>query len=219
MRKLNPTPCDVPIINCVCPDNYQLSWNEVTKICMPLLLKYPSERLFSPPGGIVTSNEILHGLCKLFLHYLPASTIDALTLLTLGRAKMVNTYKRIHGVMNHLQLYTTRRFFFTSKNLSTMIASQLPEDAETFPIDQSKFKWSEYLENYVHGVRLYFLKEDDDTLPSARKRLFRSLDSTRRFVAAPSSLPVVAPRRRLCRPPRNRPISLVYSLSSKRLVS
>ncbi|GFY71714.1 putative fatty acyl-CoA reductase CG5065 [Trichonephila inaurata madagascariensis] len=173
MRKLNPTHCDVPIINCVCPDNHQLSWNEVTKICMPLLLKYPSERLFSPPGGIVTSNEIIHGLCKLFLHYLPASTIDAFTLLTIGRAKMVNTYKRIHGVMNHLQLYTTRQFFFTSKNLSTMIAYQLPEDAETFPIDQSKFKWSEYLENYVHGVRLYFLKEDDDTLSSARKRLFR----------------------------------------------
>ncbi|GFU39350.1 putative fatty acyl-CoA reductase CG5065 [Nephila pilipes] len=172
-NKLNTINSNVTVVNCVCPDTHQIHWTEVVKICKPLLHKYPSEHLYSPPGGVVTSCKIVHGLCKFFLHYLPASVVDFFTLATKRQAKMVKSYKRIHGVMNHLQLYTTRKFSFTSQNLSILIASQRPIDAEVFPIDQTKIDWNEYLENYVHGVRLYFLKESDDTLPLARKKLFR----------------------------------------------
>ncbi|GIY35667.1 hypothetical protein CEXT_260691 [Caerostris extrusa] len=125
----------IPIINCVCPTEKRITWDEVVEICMPILHKYPSETVYSVPGGIVTSNKIIH-----------------------EKMKMMRSYKRIHGVMNHLQLYTTRRFHFTSKK---------------FPIDQREIDWNMYMEDFVHGVRRFFLKEKDTSLPLAHRNVYR----------------------------------------------
>ncbi|GIY56139.1 putative fatty acyl-CoA reductase CG5065 [Caerostris darwini] len=163
----------IPIINCVCPTEKLITWDEVVEICMPILHKYPSETVYSVPGGIVTSNKIIHELCKYTLHFVPAFFMDIYSFVTKGKMKMMRSYKRIHGVMNHLQLYTTRRFHFTSKSMDTLINMMNFEDSQEFPIDQREIDWNKYMEDFVHGVRLFFLKEKDTSLPLAHRNVYR----------------------------------------------
>ncbi|KAF8790736.1 putative fatty acyl-CoA reductase CG5065 [Argiope bruennichi] len=168
------SPSNIRIVNCVCPETKRINWYEVVRICLPILNKYPSNTPFLTPGGVVTSSETIHEICKYVLHLLPAAAYDVFTLLCKFKAiGMIGAYRRIHGAMSHLQLYTTRRFYFTSKNLDAMNENMLPADKEVFLIDQEKINWNQYLEDYVHGVRLFYLKESDESLDLARKKLAR----------------------------------------------
>ncbi|GBM10580.1 Fatty acyl-CoA reductase 1 [Araneus ventricosus] len=165
---------NVPVVNCVCPETKRINWHEVVRICLPLLDKYPSATPFLTPGGVVTTSETIHEICKYVLHFFPAAAYDVYRLICRVQSPgMIGTYRRIHGAILHLQLYTTRRFYFTSKNLDAMNENMHPDDKEEFLIDQEKIDWNQYLEDYVHGVRLFYLKESDDNLNLARQKLAR----------------------------------------------
>ncbi|CAL1295661.1 unnamed protein product [Larinioides sclopetarius] len=167
-------PSNVPVVNCVCPETKRINWNEVVRICLPILDKYPSATPFLTPGGVVTTSKTVHEICKYTLHFFPAAAYDVYRLIFRVKSPgMIGAYRRIHGAISHLQLYTTRRFYFTSKNLDTMNENMHPDDKEVFFIDQEKIDWNQYLEDYVHGVRLFYLKESDDNLPLALQKLAR----------------------------------------------
>ncbi|XP_042906531.1 fatty acyl-CoA reductase 1 isoform X1 [Parasteatoda tepidariorum] len=164
---------DVPIVNCVCPHANAIKWSSVVQICIPLLRKYPSMHVYRVPGGVVTSSKCLHVLCRYFYHYLPAAILDAAVFLMWKERRFVRNYQRIHKVLNFLQHYTMNEFRFKTGNMSILIESVHDTDRSTFPIDQNLLNWRQYLEDYVLGVRRFFLKEDDSSLLQAQKRLAR----------------------------------------------
>lgn len=47
------------------------------------------------------------------------------------------------------------------------------DDGNEFMCDVKHVKWDEYLKSYVCGIRKYVLKDDDSTLPKARRTLKR----------------------------------------------
>ncbi|KAG8194839.1 hypothetical protein JTE90_017275 [Oedothorax gibbosus] len=161
----------VPIVNCVFPEANQITWTRIVDITIPILFKYPSATVITMPGGVVTSSQTLNTMCKYLLHYLPAFLLDSFLILKWRDNGMVNTYTKIHSVLNHLQLYTTHQFLFTSKNMQRLNAEMSLADRRVFPIDLSQLNWPLYMQNYVLGVRRYFLKEKDDSLPAARRRV------------------------------------------------
>lgn len=163
----------IPIINCTCPHQNTVTWSEVIQLCLPLLIKYPSMEVYSKPGGTVTSSKVLYFICRLTYHYLPALLVDSISCVLLKKPRMIYLYNRIHGVMSHLEYYTTRSFIFNTQNMYRLINYMDPEDRKVFPMDQGVLDWDKYMENYVLGVRRYFSQESDDTLPEARKRMRR----------------------------------------------
>ncbi|XP_035211619.1 fatty acyl-CoA reductase 1-like isoform X2 [Stegodyphus dumicola] len=163
----------VPIVNCTCPDTNLIEWTEVVKLCLPYLIKYPSVKVYYRPGGTVTTSETVYKMCTFFYHYVPAAILDVVFYMTRKRFNMVNFYRRIHGIMENLQHYTTHKFVFRSPNMQRLISLAAPEDVQIFPLDQSQLNWKQYIENYVLGVRRYYMHESDDSLPAARRRMNR----------------------------------------------
>ncbi|XP_054709423.1 fatty acyl-CoA reductase 1-like [Uloborus diversus] len=166
-------PSKVPIVNCTCPNSNIISWMKVVSLCLPYLIKYPSSEVWSKPGGTVTSCYVHYKICQIFHHYIPAYITDSIAFIFRKKPRFVNMYHRIHGVMNHLQYYTNRKFFFLTRNMRKLVEDMEPADAEIFPIDQNKLDWEEYMKNYVLGVRRYYLKESDSTLESSRRKMMR----------------------------------------------
>ncbi|KFM82941.1 putative fatty acyl-CoA reductase, partial [Stegodyphus mimosarum] len=108
-------------------------------------------------------------MCTFFYHYVPAAILDGAFLMRKKRFEMVNFYRRIHGIMDNLQHYTTHRFVFRTPNMQRLISLAAPEDVQMFPLDQSQLNWKRYIENYVLGVRRYYMHESDDSLLASRR--------------------------------------------------
>lgn len=47
------------------------------------------------------------------------------------------------------------------------------EDQETFNFDVTQVKWQQYWEQFVEGVRIFLLKEDDSKQKLARQKYRR----------------------------------------------
>lgn len=67
------------------------------------------------------------------------------------------------------QKFCTNEFDYTTKNIKTLHESLDEKDKKLFKFDIKSIDWLVFLKNYVLGVRTYLIKEDDSTIPAARK--------------------------------------------------
>ena len=84
---------------------------------------------------------------------------------------MVNVYKRISHGMKVLQFYTTKQWHFRNRNFLALKNRINKDENEIFYTDLSQLNPNAYLRDYILGTRKYIVKEDESTLPRARKLL------------------------------------------------
>lgn len=95
------------------------------------------------------------------------------TLLWFVLTSMVRLQKRINGGLKMLQYYTTREWTFQNDNLHTLANTMTPADRETFYFDIKVIDWSSYIRDVWIGAKVFYLKENMNNLPKARKRMRR----------------------------------------------
>jgi fatty acyl-CoA reductase len=86
---------------------------------------------------------------------------------------MVKIQRRIQGGLSVLQYYTTKEWVFKNDIVKSLPESMTEKDRETFYTDIKMVSWDDYIKQFVLGTRHYYLKEDPDTLPSARRHINR----------------------------------------------
>lgn len=102
---------------------------------------------------------------------------------------MVRIVEKLHKALAALEWFTTRQWQFKCANVLKLSeelkgkdrevgALALAEDAtnlgpQIFPFDVRQLHWPTYWDDYILGMRKYVLKEDDSTLPRARRNLQR----------------------------------------------
>ncbi|KAJ8687688.1 hypothetical protein QAD02_023482 [Eretmocerus hayati] len=121
------------------------------------------------PGGGITSSRILHGLAVLFLHILPAYTLDIFIMLTGNKPFLVRVQAKVAYGLSLVQYYTTKTWYFRNDGLKALRESLSPEDKRTFFMDIREIVWDDYMLSYILATRKYCLKEDPLTLPKARR--------------------------------------------------
>lgn len=70
-----------------------------------------------------------------------------------------------------VRTFTGSEWCFRTEGMTELAARLTPEDREDFYFDPANYTWPEYLERCVLGVREYYHKETESTLPQARKEL------------------------------------------------
>lgn len=86
--------------------------------------------------------------------------------------KIANKFKRAAKTG---EFFALNEWVFHTNNIKSLINDlRYTSDHEEFPCDMTDgFEWDPYVKNYMLGIRKYVLKEEIDSLPSARRKLQR----------------------------------------------
>lgn len=162
---------EIVTYNCISGTINPLTWFNFVNTMTKYVWNYPSEKVFIYPAGGFKRNYLWNRLCVLMEHQLPATLMDFLLIVIGKKPKLISIYKKLHKAIAVLEYFSTREWKFHSNNSRILMEKMSPEDRENFNFDISSLDWEEYLKNYVVGTRRYLFKEDDSTIPEARKCL------------------------------------------------
>ena len=161
------------IYNCSSGMLNPITIGDIEKYTFPLAIKYPCSEHFRYPGLTIRSNRFLHNVFVLLDHYMPAYIFDTISALTGGNRMMVRIYEKLHKATEQLVFFATRQWQFKSTNIRDLQEQLSEVDQKTFCFDAKQIHWPQYLEDYYLGIRRYILKEENSTIPAARKNLKR----------------------------------------------
>jgi fatty acyl-CoA reductase len=72
---------DVPVFNVTTPNFRGITWKNVLEMGRKAVYKHPFEMTIWYPGGNLRNNKVVHNLCVIFFHFLPAYFVDFLLLI------------------------------------------------------------------------------------------------------------------------------------------
>lgn len=166
-------PNAIKVYNCTSGNLNRVTWSDIERTAYPLIIRHPSIKVLRYPGGSFKANRFLNALSVKLEHKLPAVIIDFLAWTVGYKTEFVSMVDRMERAAGFLEYFTTTEWNFTCDNIMALMEQQSPKDREVFNFDVRPIEWLPYLEDYVLGVRKYILKENESTLPAARRRLTR----------------------------------------------
>lgn len=89
-------------------------------------------------------------------------------------SRMLKIYNRFKLAAKTGEFFALHQWNFASDNVQCLQqALDNSADQELFNVDISMLNWDAYIKKYIQGIRKYVLKDPVETIPSARKKLYR----------------------------------------------
>ena len=151
--------------------NNPVTWGEAEKLSMPLLRRYPCEKMIWYPGGRFYHWQWLVTLSWFFTNWLPAYTIDAILFLLRQKPFLVRANTKILKNIKVLGHFVIHEWLWEDAKTRSLWRSLNNEDKLRFNFDVKTINWPIYFRNYVLGTRQYVLKNEPATLTMCQKRL------------------------------------------------
>ncbi|KAJ4443859.1 hypothetical protein ANN_05646 [Periplaneta americana] len=164
-------PQQIPVYNITASAMKRITWAEVLQKGRRIVYENPFEMTIWYPDGNMRSSKLMHNLCVVFLHFLPAYVIDFLLMLFRQKRFMVRLQHKVQAGLEVLQYFTTRQWQFRSDNFCSLQKQLSPSDRAVFYTDFEAVQDEEYLYHTVLGARQYCLKEPLSSLPRCRRNL------------------------------------------------
>lgn len=117
----------------------------------------------------VNMNIILYSI--LFVNF--EASLIILFLNNIHTYRLVRIHQRLQKAVSCLEFFTTHEWKFKNTNVQKLFSELDPNDQKTFYFDVSRLEWRSYIESYILGTRRFVLKDDPNTIPSAKKQLKR----------------------------------------------
>lgn len=86
---------------------------------------------------------------------------------------MVKIHKKISKTLTALKFFAINDFKFSTNNVLELYQNMNSTDQKLFNFNVEDINWPDYMEKYWLGIRRYIFKQDESTLPEARKQLQR----------------------------------------------
>uniref|UniRef100_A0A6G1SDH4 Fatty acyl-CoA reductase n=1 Tax=Aceria tosichella TaxID=561515 RepID=A0A6G1SDH4_9ACAR len=164
---------NISVFNCVSGTLNPVSWKKVAGRMERVVQMYPCEKMMRTPGFLLLSNEYLFNVYNFLNHTIVAYTGDFF-LKSIGRKPtLVIIYKRLMKMVQILKPFTTNQWLFKCTNVTTLYDRLSTVDKNIFNFDVRQVVWNDYLDRYYIGAKIYAMKDDPNTVSSARHRLKR----------------------------------------------
>lgn len=162
---------EVTVYNCTTGTVNRLPWNVIQDMCVKNFIANPFNDVLWYPRKIFNGSRLYNDIVSTFLPFLPAYWFDVIRWVTGKKPFLVKFLRNVKKSLPHLEYFSTHEWRFANRNLWTIWDAMSAEDRQLFNFDLRQLHWPTFFENYCLGIKLYVLKEDITTLPSARRRL------------------------------------------------
>lgn len=159
------------VFNCTSGSINPITWKDIKCMGIQILPHSPFNNIIWYPALTLTSNKLYNVIHSMAVHVFPAYLADAVCLLK-GRKRMfVKMLHRIQNAIAKLEYFGHRQWKFGNENLWALWNALSKDEKEMFNFDIRQLNWLDYIINYVRGVKIFIFKEDESTIPAARKHL------------------------------------------------
>ncbi|KAF5280111.1 hypothetical protein FQA39_LY18145 [Lamprigera yunnana] len=162
---------ELPIYNCCTGVRQPITWSNFIDLCFIYMRKHPFSQITWYPDGTVTASALKNKIYRIFLQWLPAYLLDGAVWVTGGKPILVKVQDKLCKAAKCLEYFTTQEWEFDDSNVQALTLILNQRDKQEFCFDVAQIKWEEYIENYILGIRRFIFKEEETTLPKARKQV------------------------------------------------
>ncbi|XP_018318430.1 putative fatty acyl-CoA reductase CG5065 [Agrilus planipennis] len=164
---------EIPVYNCCTGQRKPITWSKFINLALKYTRIYPQSNLVWYPDGCVTQSAFYNNFKRIFLHLIPAYILDSVTWLSGGRPIMLKVQDKLTKAAACLEFFTLHEWNFDDRNVKALSATLNEKDRNEFNFDVAQIDWESYIESYIIGIRRFIFKDEESTLPKARKQVSR----------------------------------------------
>ncbi|XP_012263918.2 putative fatty acyl-CoA reductase CG5065 isoform X2 [Athalia rosae] len=159
------------VYNLTSSNEFQVSWQEIIDRGRRATDKIPLNGIVWYPGGSMKSSRLLHNICVLFFHMLPAYFIDAMIFLAGHKPIMCRVHRRIQKGFEVFEYYANNQWDFENANIREIREKFNPRERIAYLLHGDDMDLDAYFEDCIKAARIYILNESPETLPAARRHM------------------------------------------------
>lgn len=158
------------VYHCTSSTCQPFKWEYVENNINNYLHKYPLRSAVWYPYLKFLPSLFLFKISAIFVHFIPAYILDAITRLCGGRPILVRLHTNINNSLGRLEKFIFQEWKFNNPRFLQLHESLSPEDQKLFTLDIRPLVWKDYFIDLVQGVRMYLHNESPKSLPKARSK-------------------------------------------------
>ncbi|XP_076618338.1 fatty acyl-CoA reductase 1-like [Colletes latitarsis] len=159
------------VYNLTSSNEFKVSWAEIIARGRKITEKVPLNGIVWYPGGSMKKSRLMHNICFLLFHMIPAYFIDSLIFLAGYKPIMCRVQRRIQKGFEVFEYYANNQWDFENSNASTVRDLFNPVEYEKYQLHGNDMDIDAYFETCIRAARIYILNELPETLPAARRHL------------------------------------------------
>ncbi|XP_046682906.1 putative fatty acyl-CoA reductase CG5065 [Homalodisca vitripennis] len=151
---------------------WQVSWQEIIDLGKEIVSeKIPLNNCVWYPGGSMKRSKLLHQICVIFFHMIPAYFLDTIIFLSGNKPVLCRVQERINKGFEVFEYYANNQWEFKNEHVHLLRKVMNKRERFEYKVDGEDMDLRKYFEDCILSTRLYILKEMPDTLPAARKHM------------------------------------------------
>ncbi|XP_012529911.1 putative fatty acyl-CoA reductase CG5065 isoform X2 [Monomorium pharaonis] len=159
------------VFNMTSSAEFQITWAEIINRGRKITQQLPLNGVVWYPGGSLKKSRLMHNICILFFHMIPAYIIDALLFLAGYKPIMCRVQRRINKGFEVFEYYANNQWDFENKVVEDIRKKINSTETKKYQVHGNDMDIDAYFTDCIHAARIYILKEPDETLPAARRHL------------------------------------------------
>lgn len=164
----------IKVLHCTSGDINPVIWHDYGRITEKWARVNPSKYVMMYPNFSYRTNRFVHFFVELLLHFLPALLFDVVIRLQGGKPIMFKIAKRLKSSADTGEFFAMHSWVFKVDNMRELIRQvHQATDGDEFNCDMSNMDWSEYVRDYMLGIRKFVLRDGDESMKSSRKKIVR----------------------------------------------
>lgn len=163
---------DISILNYVSSIQNPVTWSQYMKY-NEVGKEFPAMQVMWYYCLELHKHRIIHNLCVVFLHLIPALIVDTAARLAGKKPILWEAYKKIHKFVDVISYFSTQQWKFTNHNVQAVWSRMTPLDQELFDFNIARLDWQSVFRSCMQGLRTTLVNESPDTLEVAKKRYRR----------------------------------------------
>ncbi|XP_033326343.2 putative fatty acyl-CoA reductase CG5065 [Megalopta genalis] len=159
------------VFNLTSSNEFKVSWAEIIARGRKITERVPLNGVVWYPGGSMKKSKLLHNICVLLFHMIPAYFIDALIFLAGYKPIMCRVQRRIQKGFEVFEYYANHQWDFDNSNLYVIRDRLNQTEYRKYQLHGDDMDIDEYFEACIRAARVFILNEPPETLPAARRHL------------------------------------------------
>ncbi|XP_011860548.1 PREDICTED: putative fatty acyl-CoA reductase CG5065 [Vollenhovia emeryi] len=159
------------VINLTSSSEFKVTWAEIISRGRRIIKKIPLNGVVWYPGGSMKKSRLMHNICIVLFHMIPAYIIDAFIFLAGYKPIMCRVHRRINKGFEVFEYYANHQWDFENTYAGYIREKLNSTEYDKYRVHGNDLVIDDYFEDCIRAARIYILNEPPETLPAARRHL------------------------------------------------
>ncbi|KAJ8706436.1 hypothetical protein PYW08_011062 [Mythimna loreyi] len=160
------------VYNCSSCSN-PTTWSQFRTNMLRGVRAHPFDNVLWYPFGLLIENTVMQRIMATALQTVPLHIVHYISKLCgmKPRPSLSTVNKRLTAMNDALKFFAMREWFFSTDNVRRLRQRLSPADAAVYNLDPSTIDWEDHIIDFVKGCRKYLLREKDQDIERAQRRM------------------------------------------------